>query len=269
MRSMALDRESGSSRPTWAGDYIYVLQNLIIKDFKVRYRNMSLGVFWSLLNPLVMLGVLWFVFTKIFPNNAIQNFAAFVLCGLIPYNFFSLGWVVGTTSLVDNWGLIKRVPVPREIVPIAGVLSQCIHIGIQLCLLLLFLILAGKSISIYWLLLPMLWFFEIIFVCGLALACAALNVYIRDMRYFVESANTINFWLAPIVYPFSMVPREFREIYELNPVTALVLATRNILLDGIAPPETLQIKLVFSSLCVFGAGVALFHTLKSRFYNYL
>jgi len=266
---MAIDRESGSLRPIWGGDYTYVLQNLIVKDFKVRYRNMSLGVFWSLLNPLVMLGVLWFVFTKIFPNTTMQNFPVFVLCGLVPYNFFSLGWVVGTTSLVDNARLIKHVPVPREIVPIAGVLSQCIHIGIQVCLLLFFVIVAGKSISVYWLLLPVLWFFEIIFVCGLALACAALNVYIRDMRYFVESTNTIMFWLVPIFYPFSMIPQEFREIYQFNPVAALVLATRNILLDGIAPPETLLIKLVFSSLCVFGAGLGVFHTLKPRFYNYL
>lgn len=259
----------GSVWPIWSGDHTYVLQNLILKDFKVRYRNMSLGVFWSLLNPLVMLGVLWFVFTKIFPNNTIHNFPVFVLCGLVIYNFFNLGWTVGTTSLVDNAGLIKRVPVPLEIVPIAGVLSQSIRIGIQVCLLPFFVIVSAKPINLYWLLLPVLWFFEIIFVCGLALLCAALNVYIRDMRYFVESVNTIIFWLVPIFYPFAMIPQEFREIYQFNPVAALVLATRNILLDGIAPPETLLIKLAFSSLCIFGARLAIFYTLKPRFYNYL
>jgi ABC-type polysaccharide/polyol phosphate export permease len=172
-------------------------------------------------------------------------------------------------SLVDNAHLIKYVSAPREIVPIASVLSQCIHLGVQVCLLLFFVIVAGISINFYWLLLPVLWFFEIIFVCGLALACAALNVYIRDMRYFVESANNILFWLVPVFYPFSIIPQEFREIYQFNPVAALVLATRNILIDGIAPPETLLIKLVLSSLCVFGVGLFIFHTLKPRFYNYL
>jgi ABC-type polysaccharide/polyol phosphate export permease len=266
---MAIDKESGSLQPIWGGDYTYVLQNLIVKDFKVRYRNMSLGVFWSLLNPLVMLGVLWFVFTKIFPNTTIQNFSVFVLCGLIPYNFFNLGWIVGTMSLVDNAQLIKHVPVPREVVPIAGVLSQCIHLGVQVCLLLFFVIISGISINLYWLLLPVLWFFEVIFVCGLALASAALNVYIRDMRYFVESANNILFWFVPIFYPFSIIPQKFREIYQFNPVAAIVLATRNILIDGIAPPETLLIKLVLSSLCVLCVGLFVFHTLKPRFYNYL
>jgi ABC-type polysaccharide/polyol phosphate export permease len=117
--------------------------------------------------------------------------------------------------------------------------------------------------------LPLVWGLEVIFVTGLCLMTSALNVYLRDMRYVVESANTVLFWLVPIFYSFAIIPPQYKPIYELNPVAALVMILRTILLDGQAPVATTLFKLTFSSLFALGVGIMVFGKLKQRFYDYL
>ena len=257
-----------TSDPSWKGDFFFALSSLIFKDFKIRYRSMSLGVFWSLLNPLVMMGVLTVVFGWLQRNAEVTP--VYLMCGLVPYNFFSVAWISGTLSLLDNAGLIKRVRVPREIVPFAAVLSNCLHLMIQICLLFaLVFYYYGFSVNRYWLWLPYVWAMEVIFVTGLALLTSALNVYVRDMRYLVESATTVLFWLVPIVYTPQSPPAFYHLIDGINPLSALIRAMRNILMHGQDPGSPLLFKLTGASLVMFAIGFLVFQRLKPRFYDHL
>jgi ABC-type polysaccharide/polyol phosphate export permease len=192
-----------------------------------------------------------------------------VLCGLVPFNFFTLAWSTGTGSLIDNAALMKRVPIPREIVPIAAVLGNCPHLLIQIGLLLAFTLGFGNGINWNWLWLPVVWGLEIVFVCGLALITSAINVFVRDTRYVVESINTILFWLVPIFYSFDDIPKPYHVVYRFNPVAALVLALRSILLESTAPRMLLLLQLASISIFMLVLGLLVFRKLKNKFYDYL
>ena len=143
------------------------------------------------------------------------------------------------------------------------------HLLIQISLLLTGILIFGRGVNVYWLWLPVIWGLEIIFVLGLALMFSAVNVYVRDTRYVVESATTILFWLVPIFYSFSNIPDRFKSVYEFNPVAALVMMMRTILLDGRAPVTSTLRNLILVSFFTFISGWFIFRKLKRGFYEYL
>lgn len=157
----------------------------------------------------------------------------------------------------------------RMLVPASTVVGNALHTLIQLALLLTLVVAFGYRPNIHWLWLPVIWVLTLLFICGLSMATAALNVLIRDMRYVVESTNLVLFWLVPIFYPFSAIPDEYREVYQFNPVAALVLALRQILLEGVSPATSLLSKLCLVSLVSLAGGYFIFRRLERRFYEYL
>ena len=191
-------------------DMLFLLQNLILKDFRIRYRNMSLGVTWSVANPLVMMGILTFVFTRIYrnPTSIISRCSCCARWYLS--TFIISASIAGTTSLLDNQSLVKRVPCPRAIFPIASVLSSSLHFLIQIALLMVLLLAFGHSINRYWLWLLPIWAMEIVFMCGFSLITAALDIYYRDIRYLVECSGLLMFWVVPIFYTLEMIPGHLR-----------------------------------------------------------
>ena len=229
---------------------------------------MSLGVLWSLVNPLVMMGLLTFVFTKLFPNPRL-HFSVFLLCALIPLSFFQLSWSSGTGAIVDNAALIKKLRVPRELFPVASVLSNFIHLFIQLGLLTAIALFSGVHITLNWFWLPVIVGLELVFATGLVLVTSSLNVYLRDTRYVVDSFNTVLFWLVPVFYDFSSIPTKYADLYQYNPIAALVLAMRQVILLGNPPAAPLMLKTVLVSCVSLTLGIFIFGRLKHQFYDQL
>jgi len=251
----------------------YTVWNLILKDFKTQYRNMSLGVLWSVLNPLVMLGVLIIVFGYINRNAPQENFAVFLLLGMIPYNFFSLCVNSSTSSLINNSQIIKKMSFPRLIIPLSTVLAQVIHLIIQLGLLFLFVIISGIPITLSFLWLPLIFMVELLFILGVAMICSVLDVFFRDTKYIVQSILTVLFWLTPIFYSASRahdnLPNLLYKLFMANPLAGCIEAARRAVLFNSPPEVDLFVIACIVTLASLIIGFILFRKLEKNVADYL
>ncbi len=222
-----------------------LIVNLAIKDFKVRYRNASLGFLWMLLNPILQMLVLSLVFSFIVRIPVDVPFPIFLLCGLLPWNFMAMTLGVGVASLVNERNLVKKVYFPREIIPISIAAGHFINFLIALLLFIPFPLLLLKSWSWNLLLLP----FPIILLFVFTVAVTSLatigDSFFRDTRFIVEALVMIWFYATPIFYPidflFSMkhtIPSwamPFIHLIRFNPMAVIIDMFRSLLLYGKAP----------------------------------
>ena len=250
----------------------FALRNLILKDLRVRYRNMALGLLWSVINPLVMLGVLTFIFTYVYPSPGQRVFPVFVLLGLVVFNLFSRTVITATVSVQDNASLVKKVAFPRQLIPFSVILSQMID-GIIMILLLMSLVLLFRvpvTLSFLWLL--VIYAVEFIFIVGVSMITSALNVYYRDMRYLVESGMTLLFWLTPVFYPLDLIRRNLPAFvyhaYLLNPLAGCVDASRRVVLEAMPPDPVIFGVAAGVAAMTAAVGVALFGALQKRFADF-
>lgn len=218
----------GSIREIFA--HRQLLDLLIRRDLKSRYKDSALGFAWTLIRPLVQLAIYYFVLGQILgASRNIPEFAIYVFSGLTLYGLFSEIVAAGTASIVGNGGLIKKIYLPREIYPLASVGAALFNFGVQLVVLLAAAILQS---GFAWVRLDLLYFFPatlviLIWATAFALLLAAANVYLRDMQYLVEVLVLLLMWGSPIVYAWQMVasraPEWLLTLYTSNPITLAVL----------------------------------------------
>ena len=206
-----------------------LLDLLIRRDLKSRYKDSALGFLWTLIRPLVQLAIYYLVLGQILgAAKGIPEFAVYVFSGLTLYGLFSEILAGGTASIVGNAGLIKKVYLPREIYPLASVGSALFNFGVQMIVLLFATLIQGA----FPLHLDILYFFPsvaviLIWATAFALLLSAANVYLSDMQYLVEVLVLLLMWASPIVYSWQTVATHgaswLLQVYTANPITLAVL----------------------------------------------
>jgi ABC-2 type transport system permease protein len=250
--------------------YRELLFSLTKKELKVKYRGSVLGFFWSLLNPILLMLVYSFVFSLVL-RSGIEEFAIFLLCGLLPFNFFSNSMNYGTGSVVSNANLVKKIYFPKEIIPLSVVLSNLINFLLELLILFVVLAIFRYRFYTYLYILPVIIFVQIFFVAGFTMLVSALNVRYRDLQHLVSILMTVWFFGTPIIYPLTMVPERFQFWMQLNPMTVFVTFYRNIFYfvkypEGFYMPswEIIVICLVIA-FGIFFLGYFVFKRIEPRF----
>ncbi len=203
-----------------------LIATLIRRELKVKYKDSSLGFFWSMLNPALYLSVFYVVFTFFLPND-IPQFYIYLLCGLLPYNFLTMGLSTSTASIVANGPIVKKIYFPREVLPISTVGAALVHLGLQWIVLILVLAGTRSTVGLDVLLVIPATLVLILWVGSLGILLSALNVRARDTQHLLELVLLAWFWMTPIVYPFKIVADRLGGlawIYLANPLTPIVLA---------------------------------------------
>jgi ABC-2 type transport system permease protein len=245
--------------------YRELIRNLVLKDLKLKYRGSVLGFLWSLANPLSLILVYSFVFTRML-RTEISDFGYFFLVGILPWNFFAQSLMMSTGAVIDNGNLIKKVWLPSEVFPVATVLFNLA----QFVLALLVLLPAGviyfhKSIASSCLALIPILILHVMFTLGLCMIFSTATVFYRDIKHFTEIFLMLLFWLTPVVYDFRVLPDSVRMVVYSNPVSHFIAAYQDIFYLGMVPKLSDMLTMIVVSFSSLFFGFLVFVKYKSRF----
>lgn len=245
-----------------------LLRNLVWAELTARYKTTMFGLVWFVVNPMVMSVILVLVF-KDFVHLTIPNYPAFVLCALMPWSFFTMSINNASGSLSRASGLVKRVRIPREFVPLSALLAGLVHFLISLLLLFGIMFYMRVRFSPFWMFLPIVIGLQLTFLTGACLLLSSLNVLYRDIEHILAPAVQALFYFTPTFYPISYVPKPWLRWYLLNPMAGIIELYRNVLIAGWpASPLVLQMAVITSLITLVG-GFLVFRRLEPHFDDYI
>lgn len=245
-------------------DYREMLKTSIKKDIGGKYKNSFLGVLWSFVNPLLQIIVYAIIFPLIMRSN-IEYYVVFMVCGLIPWNYFSTVINRASFTMIENGNILKKVYFPREILPLSVVTSETITFLISSIIIVGFVLGYGLGITINIVFYPILLFVQFVLLLGISLFVSSITVYFRDLQHFIGVLLQLFFYATPIVYSVESIPENFQWILKYNPMTYIIEGYRDIFYYQTMPEiGTLLIVLVIGILlCV--TGYIVFNKLQKKF----
>jgi ABC-type polysaccharide/polyol phosphate export permease len=252
--------------------YRGLIQSLVARELKARYRGSALGIFWSFGNPLLLLSIYTLVFRYILTNNEAltRPYSVFMFCGLLPWTWFTASLLDASGSLIVGGNLIKKVLFPAEVLPIVSVLSNMVHYFAGLLILAGFMIYTQHfpdPADLIWF--PVVVLVQLVFTVGLALMVSALTVHFRDIRDLLSNILTFWFFVTPIIYFYRMpTVQAFSQYFKWNPFFHLAVSYQEVLFfHGPFVEGHLQSLLLMglASVALFLAGYWIFDRLRDSF----
>ncbi|MCM2267712.1 MAG: ABC transporter permease [Elusimicrobiales bacterium] len=236
------------------GAYLDLLREMAGTEFRLRDQGTFLGFLWTLLYPALMFAVLYVVFVK-WMGHLVENYGAYLLIGLLFWNFFQKSTSSALTSLARRYSILRNFRFPREIVVFSTVAAVLYSFLLETAVLLVFLPFIGVLPKPAWLLLPFIVATLLLLAAGVSLLLPILAAEYRDMERIWEVLMMTMFYVTPVFYPLSVIGEHLRPMLYLNPVTHIIIAARGCLIDGALPnPGALAGVALFSAL-LFGAGM--------------
>lgn len=247
-------------------EYRQMIASLVRRDLRGRYKGSFLGFLWTFVNPLLQLLVYSLVFTNIMRVEDVEIYYLYLFIALIPWLFFSNSIAGGASCIIAQKDMVSKIYFPREVIPISYVTSGFVNMLLCFIVVIAAVLISGIEVNVLtWLFLPVIFIIQYILVLGITMLVSAVTVYFRDLEHILGIIMMAWMYLTPIIYTPNMVPDSFRMYFDLNPMTHIVTAYRDILYYGRMPEFSTLISSVVFGIVFLVIGFVSFGKLKRHF----
>lgn len=259
---MITERVAGKAAELYR--YREMFQTLVVREVTARYKGSFFGFVWSLLNPLMMMGIYALIFS-VYMKLGQKNYTLFLLVGLLPWNWFATSLTNATGTAIAFSSLIKKVYFPLEVLPMVNVTANLVNFALSLPVLFLFMLFTHAPFTWNLLYLPVLIAIQFIVNLGLSLLLTTLNAFYRDVEQLIAPVLMMWFYVTPVLYAEKRIPPGFRWLILANPMAPIVIAYHKIIMDGGVPNRHLLGVSLGLGIILMVVGYSYFHRRKFTF----